>query len=172
MRFAIIDTGLKGACVIFEEVDGVPNPVDYYLFKSWDDGIDCVDFAAHIKIWNVRHFFIEKPAAMPNQSSTNTWKQAYSVAQTTCSILLSVENAVIHDFYPITWVSHARRHLKPLERHLESKKAMQSLAPRMFPKFMAKFKKRTLYHDGIADCIGMLFYVKRSYYSQFIEDDD
>ena len=170
MRYVIIDTGLKGACVVFEDRNGAPTPIDHYFFETWEDGIDPVKFATQLKEWNARHFYIEKPPTMPNQAVTTTFKQAYVIAQTYSTILLTVENPVIHDFYPITWVSHARRHLHRSELNLDNKKAMQKLAPRNFPAFMSQFKKRTLYHDGIADCIGMLFYVKRGHFSQFIED--
>ena len=170
MRYVIIDTGLKGAAVLFEDKNGIPTPIDHYFFETWEDGIDPLHFAKNLQEWNAREFHIEQPPTMPNQAITTTWKQAFVVAQIYTTIMLEVENAVLHDFYPITWVSHARKHLNLSEANLENKKAMQKLAPRWFPEFMAKFKKRTLYNDAVADCIGMLFYVRRSHFSQFIED--
>ena len=172
MRYVIIDTGLKGACVVFEDVNGVPTPIDYYLFEesNWEDGIDPIEFARNLKEWGAREFHIEKPPTMPNQAITTTWKQAYVVGQIYSTIMLEVPRATIHDFYPIKWVSHARKHLEASELNLDNKKAMQKLAPRQYPNFMAQFKKRLRYHDGIADCIGMAFYVRRDYFSQFIED--
>ena len=170
MRYVIIDTGLKGAAVLFEDKNGIPTPIDHYFFETWEDGIDPLHFAKNLKEWNAREFHIEKVAAIPNQAITSTFKQAYVIGQIYSTIMLVSENAVINDFYSITWASHARRHLNLSEANLENKKAMQKLAPRWFPEFMAKFKKRKLYNDAVSDCIGMLFYVRRSHFSQFIED--
>lgn len=171
-RYVVIDTGLDGCALLVEKQEnGSPVPLDHFLFKEagWRDGIDPRAFEYVLSKWNVETFHVERVPIIPHNTKTLA-KQFFIIGQIWSIIMFSNENVVINDFYPKTWQSHTRRHLRPSEANLASKKQSQIISKLYFPEFFESNKKRSNIHDGLADCLSMLLYVEREYFSQFVED--
>lgn len=164
-----IDTGKKGAAVLWRGNE----PLDVYLFEEWEDGIDSNAFDRQLSTWRQHwgslSFAIERVPTLPNQSVKTTAKQFTAVGQTYAICMIHTIDPII-DFYPMTWVSLAKKLSEPQSRSLAAKKLTQIIAKRMFPEICKKHTKRVKCHDGVVDALMIGVYAKRDHFAQFVSD--
>lgn len=172
-RYVVIDTGLDGCALLVETKEsGEPIPKEAFFFRSdiWSDGINPRNLKSILDRWDVSDYYVERVPIIPHNTKSMC-KQFFTIGQIWGVLMVSDEDVSLTDFYPRTWQSHARRYLEPSERKLATKKQAQMLSERYFPEFFKLHKKRSNIHDGLADCLSMLLYVERRYFSQFVEED-
>lgn len=157
MKYVTIDTGLKGAMILFEFFE----PIDALTFERMGQGIDSFKVAAKLKEWQPDRIYIEAISARPNQSAKATFTQAlvygqtHSIAQLHCDFLEYI--------YPQTWSAFTKR----LSHNPgKSKEIAAELAVKFFPDFCQPYftPRSKKIHDGIADALCLHIYVNRDEY--------
>lgn len=164
MRFVTLDTGFKGAMVLFDIVEplGEAQPIEAFAFKKVGVGVNIGEIQDKIHLWCPQTVYIEIFPPQPYQGVDQTSKQWRVIGQleTVCRLYCRVEYV-----YVATWTAFTKRLSKG--RNLPNKAISQELVDRYHQEFAKPFKKRKLYHDGVADCLAMGLYVLRD---QYIDD--
>ena len=156
MKYVTLDTGLKGAAVLWEDA----RPIEGYAFKQKGVGIDVRELCDILLEWCPDRIIIEIFPPQPYQGVAQTSKQWRVIGQieAVCSIYCDE----IEYVYVATWTSFTKR--LSVNPTLQNKKISQELTAKYFPEFAAKYMKRKLFHDGIADCLCIGIYINRDDY--------
>jgi hypothetical protein len=160
MRFVTLDTGYKGAMVLFDIVEplGEIQPIEAFEFKKLGVGINIHEIKDKLQLWNPETIYIEIFPPQPYQGVKQTSSQWRVIGQleTLCQLCCWVEY-----IYVATWTAFTKRLSTSPSAN---KQISQELVDRYFMDFAKPYKKRKLYHDGIADCLAMGLYVLRDNY--------
>ena len=155
MKYVTIDTGLKGAMVLFELFE----PADSLTFKKMGQGIDSFEVAEKLKEWKPDRIYVEQISARPKQSAKSTFTQAFVVGQ--CHTLSQLHCDYVEYIYPQTWSSFTKR--LSHDQNRPSKDIAQELALKFYPEFCQPYltPRSKKVHDGIADALCLHMYVNR-----------
>jgi len=159
LKFAIIDTGIKGAIIIAQNGE----PVDALRFERQGQGIDSFEVAQFLTRHSPRKIYIEQVPAMPRQGVKSTATQWFVVGQ--CHTLATLYSEHVEYIPASRWSAFTKR-LSPI-KNKTSKEVARDLAIQFFPTFSKKFTKRKL-HDGVADCLCILMYIERDKFVDFL----
>jgi len=155
MQFVTLDTGFKGAMVLFEGT----RPLDALTFYKIGNGINISEVSQTLEKWKPERVFIEIFPPQPYQGVKATSSQWKVIGQLDAICQLQTE---VEYIYVSTWTSFTKRlSLNPLQKN---KQISQELTHAYFSQFSEPYKKRKLYHDGIADCLCLSLYVNRDHY--------
>ncbi len=162
-RIVTLDTGLKGAMVIF--VDGVPR--EAVSFKKLGIGIDPLPVVDALKRWKPGRIVIERVTVRPGQAAKSTFTQGIVVGQLHQIALMACKD--VEYIYPQTWCSFVKR----LSAHpyRSSKDIMQEVIPKFFEEFLSRYRTPRMkkWPDGICDCLGLWIYLNRDDYLSHID---
>lgn len=159
IKYITLDTGIKGAMVLFEN----GKPVEALGFKRQGQGIDIHHAAAKLYQWHTDLIYIEAITARPGQGAKATFTQGLVVGQ--CDALAKLYCKTIEHIYPQTWTSFTKR--LSTSPGNPSKVIAQELTGTHFFEFAAQHKSKRghkKYHDGIADCLCISIYIERDSY--------
>ena len=158
MKYVSLDTGLRGAMVLFEET----TPVDGLTFERNGRGLLLHPIIDTLLSWKPDKIYIEGIPAMPNQSVKATATQWYVFGQ--CETLSEIYAEEMEIIPVQRWTSFTKR-LTPYP-HNPSKIIAQELSNKFYPDFSKdflgrKYRGQRKLHDGIADCLCMNMYIQR-----------
>ena len=158
MKYVTLDTGLKGAMVLFEYFE----PVDSLAFEKMGQGVDSFKIAEKLREWEPDRIYIEQITARPKQSAKATATQFFVVGQ--CHTLAQIHCDHVEYIYPQTWTSFTKR--LSHSQGEPSKVIAQELAMKFYPEFCKPYltPRSRKVHDGIADCLCIHMYVHRDHY--------
>ena len=158
--YAIIDTGQKGAMILYDDL----GPVEGFVFKKVGHGVNLHDIDEKLKQWKPNKIYVERIGVRPLQGARQTATQFLVVGQ--CYALCELNCSEVEYIYPQTWTAFTKRLVK--NSHQPSKDIAQELTRRYYPSFAQQYFKRKLYHDGIADCLAINLYIQRDIYLEDI----
>ncbi len=156
MKYITLDTGFKGGMVLFDN----HLPIDAFAFHKVGKGINLHEVDEKIDEWNPDVIYIEIFPPQPYQGVSTTAAQwrVIGALETICQLNCTR----VEYIYVATWTSFTKR--LSHTPGLPNKKISQELTARYFSKFAESWKKRKLYHDGIADCLAIGIYINRDEY--------
>lgn len=155
-HFLFVDTGLKGATVLFAE----SQPLRAFRLKKniQGRGILLQPFIEFLKGLPTNTIVIIEDPPKVQRSLTTTSTQYIVVGQ----IISAIEIEVRPDFEWINannWIAQVRRFYKGV-RFKDNKERSIAFAMKHYPKWVPEGVQKI--HDGIADCLCMAYY----YFSQ------
>lgn len=159
MSYVTLDTGLKGAMVLFDN-DGVP--AAGLRFKKTKMGIDIFEVQSALRVWSPNKIYIERVMGRPRQSSTATFTQGIVFGQ--LSAIASVWCAHVEYIWAVQWTGFTKR--LSVDPTQESKVIAQELVEKHYPRFADNYRGKInkKCHDGIADCLCINIYLERDKY--------
>jgi len=166
LRYITLDTGRKGAMVLFEG----GKPIDALPFKNQGQGIDTFHVARKLYEWKPEIAYVEKITARPGQGAKATFTQGFIVGQ--CHALAHLYCQLVEYITPQRWTSFTKRlSVSPTN---PSKTIAQELTKKFYSDYAKQFKSKRghkLYHDGVADCLCINLYIERDKYIDFLPDN-
>lgn len=158
MKYVTIDTGLKGAMVLFDFFE----PIDALTFERMGQGIDSFKVNDKLKEWKPDRIYIEQISARPNQNAKATFTQALVYGQTHSMAQLNCE--FLEYIYPQTWSAFTKR--LSHDQHRPSKEIAAELAVKFYPEFCQPYltPRSKKVHDGLADALCLHMYVHRDHF--------
>ena len=163
MSYAVIDTGAKGAMILFDDL-GV---IDSLVFERMGQGINSFKVAEKLQEWRPQQIYVEQISARPNQSAVATFTQAFIVGQ--LHTLSQLHCDYVEYIYPQTWTSFTKRLSSKPNR--PSKEIAQELAAKFYSKESEQYRSKRgkkLIHDGIADVLCINLYIRRDDYLDYL----
>ena len=163
MTYVTMDTGLKGAMVLWDMFA----PIDSLVFERMGQGIDSFKVAEKLKEWSPDKIYVEQISARPNQSAKATFSQAFVVGQLHTLSQLHCDH--VEYFYPQTWTAFTKRLSENPGR--ESKVIAQELSAKFFPEMSEEYRSTRGHkkiQDGIADALCINLYVQRDMYLDYV----
>lgn len=164
MRYITLDTGKKGAMVLFE--DG--KPLEALAFEAMGRGVDVYEIEIALMDWQPEIAYIELITPRPGQSAKSTFTQGYVCGQ--CEAIAQLAAIPEIEYIPPQrWTNFTKR-LSPRPEQT-SKQIAQELTAKFYSKFAAPYKSKRghkLYHDGIADCLCINMYIQRDKFIDFL----
>jgi hypothetical protein len=155
-RYLTLDTGAKGAMILWEDAI----PVEGLVFKKLGKGVDVRAICDQILEWCPEIIYIEHfpPRPMQGVISTSSQWRTFGQIESVCKLYCDH----VEYIWVASWTSFTKR--LSVDPQLPMKTIAQELTAKYFPEFAAPYKKRKLYQDGISDCLGIGIYINRDDY--------
>ena len=168
----IIDPGLKGAAVLFDDV----RPVSSFCFSVGFSGIDIYKFNDFIegiyKSYPECRVYIEKIDPFPGQNIKTSTRQFFVLGQT-YAIVERYFNTV-YKVPPQSWTPYLKKFcLRNFQFIGKSKEVAQVVSRQCFPEFAHLHipKRGFKVHDGVADCLSISIWLNKLYWTDWTIDD-